>query len=131
MIRQKRFADKCAIVIAVSIISIMLGASASLGNQPGGPDKMQGKMDPDKMDNARKAEEAQRFNEHKQQMLRQIGERIGEMQSRIGDMQKKQSCVQSAADREALRGCFPGGGPGGGQGGGKWGHGGEHNKDQH
>ncbi len=40
------------------------------------------------------------FSERKKEMLEKIADHIA-------DMQKRQSCVQAAADIEAMRACFP------------------------
>ena len=53
------------------------------------------------------------------------GERLDQAKQRIlAKLQEKQSCVQAAQTREALRACMPRRGEGHGNGGGRFGHGG-------
>lgn len=52
------------------------------------------------MDSDKKARMAQKFEERKAERLKHIGERIAEMQ-------KRQACVQAAANFEAMKSCFP------------------------
>ncbi len=53
------------------------------------------------------AEEQLRFNDRKSEMVKEIGDRITEMQARITEMQQKQSCIQGAANQQAMNACFP------------------------
>ncbi len=54
------------------------------------------------------------FKNHKDEMMSMFAHRISEMQAHmaemqthISEMQQKQTCVQAAADQEALHACMP------------------------
>jgi hypothetical protein len=50
--------------------------------------------------------DAQRFAQHKAQMLKNMNDHLAAVQKQI-------SCIQAAQNRQALQACMPGGPPGG------------------
>jgi hypothetical protein len=51
-------------------------------------------------------QDAQRFAQHKAQMLKNMNDHLAAVQKQI-------SCIQAAQNRQALQACMPGGPPGG------------------
>ncbi|GEM_PF-1535062 len=111
---MKKYVLLTAVALILAAPGIALSQNAPSGNGggfrggPGGPDGpgAQGMQE----ENGHQGN-GERFQEHKAEMLKRLNEHLAEVQKRI-------SCVQAAANHEALRACMPerGEGPQGGRG---------------
>jgi len=98
---KKDLMGKGALMAVAALISVLLAAPAFAETAPAASPA------PEKTQVDHKAERAAHFNEHKQKLLKKIGEHIAEMQ-------KRQSCVQASKDTDAMWACFPHDGAGAG-----------------
>lgn len=53
------------------------------------------------------AEKQQRFTAHRAQVIKQMNDRITEMQARTEELQKRLNCMESAVTPETMRACYP------------------------
>jgi TolA-binding protein len=125
---SKKYMMRRSAITAACLTSMMLAVPAFAAEAapsapapavaPQTPSKDQQQVQAD-----RKAEDTMRFEDHKKEMLKTLDDHITEAQNRIAEMQKTQSCIKAANDKQAMHACFPD------KGHGKWerrGHDGDH-----
>jgi hypothetical protein len=47
----------------------------------------------------------QRFEEHKAELERHVAEHIAKLKQHLAEAEQKQSCIQAASNRDALKAC--------------------------